>query len=53
MQGFHGGIEERKLVLDLEPKDSTDDLIKSGDEVDDPDDEEVDEDADEKETEDA
>lgn len=53
MQGFHGGIEERKLVLDLEPKDNTDDLIKSGDEVDDPDDEEVDENADEKETEDA
>lgn len=53
MEGFNGGTEERKLVLDLEPKNSTDDLIKNGEEVDDPDDEEVDEDADEKETEDA
>lgn len=53
MQGFHGGTEERKLVLDLEPKGSTDDLIKGGDEVDDPDEEDDDEDADEKETEDA
>lgn len=53
MAGFNGGTEERQRVLDLEPKSSTDDLIKSGEEVGDPDDEDVDEDADEKETEDA